>query len=68
MKREIIDVKYESNYNTYYSDKECTKKIYLKDDLKKRACQEWCALFVCIVKCRRVKYLQESPMMFGVMS
>ena len=33
MKREIIDVKYESNYNTYYSDKECTKKIYLKDDL-----------------------------------
>ena len=42
------------------------KKI--KDDLKKRACQEWCALFVCIVKCRRVKYLQESPMMFGVMS
>lgn len=33
MKREIIDVEYESNYNTYYSDKECTKLIYLKDDM-----------------------------------
>jgi hypothetical protein len=45
-----------------------TDNVYLKEELKKRACQEWCALFVCIVKCRRVKYLQESPMMFGVMS
>ena len=47
---------------------ESLKQEMQRMTIEQQKVEEWCALFVCIVKCRRVKYLQESPMMFGVMS